>query len=207
MFRNYCLLLITLTAFISCKKSPENVDEEIPGSTKLNYKALNTTVDSLQYHHPLLLDLNNDGQTDFYLSSVLLENDDKPYLYLYMNRKTPQLNQILVKQGEELPLNALWAVPLDKGTPIGHSPTGNNVWSEMQIKTALLNVTENGNGKIFDGQWINKKDKYLGLKFEIDGKHHYGWLRISHTLNEAKLAIQDYAYNRTPEQAIAAGAK
>lgn len=206
--KNLYLLIALFFVFSSCKKDPDGESDERYGSTKLVYKALNVVVDSLQYNQPIQLDLNHDGNIDYYLSSVLLEYDDKPYLYLYINRKTPSLNQILVKSGEELPLNALWAVPLNEATKIDSFTNSNTLWSGPLLKAGLLNVSENENGRTFGGEWIGKKDKYLALRFEIEkGQYHYGWLRISHNVNEAKLAILDYAYNQVPEQAILAGNK
>ena len=193
----------------SCKKdNSDNLTEgEELSSAKFNYKVLNTSIDSLQYNHPLELDLNNDNQVDYYLSSVLVEVNDLPYLYLFINRKTPNLNKVLVRPGEELAINGLWAVPLDAGTKIEATPTTETIWNDDQSKAYLLNLMDNGINRIFGGEWLNKKDKYLGLKFIINGEYHYGWLRISHNLNEAKLAIKDFAYNKQANEFIRAGEK
>jgi hypothetical protein len=194
---------------VSCSKDNAAIidKEETLSPDKYSYKTLNVTVDSLQYNNPIHLDLNNDGVIDYVLSSVLIENNDLPYLYLYINRKTPSLNRVLVRQGEELPLNALWAVPLDKDFEVRENLSASLSWSADEVKTALLNVSETATTRTFSGEWLGKKDKYLGLRFLIDGKTHYGWLRISHNLNEAKLAIKDYAYNKTAGQPIKAGEK
>ncbi|WP_207423932.1 hypothetical protein [Desertivirga brevis] len=206
MLRHGLYILFLSIFLLSCKENDTIVDtEDTLLSTKFNYRTLNLTVDSLQYNNPIQLDLNNDGVIDYVLSSVLIENDDLPYLYLYINRKTPNLNRIIVRQGEELPLNGLWAVPLDKDFLIQQNHSASLTWSASEIKTALLNVSETATTRTFGGEWLGKKDKYLGLQFLIDGKTHYGWLRISHNLNEAKLAIKDYAYNRNPGQPIKAG--
>ncbi|OIQ29916.1 MAG: hypothetical protein BM564_03845 [Bacteroidetes bacterium MedPE-SWsnd-G2] len=49
-------------------------------------------------------------------------------------------------------------------------------------------------------------DKYLGLKFDIDGATHYGWARIG-AINGSTTnwVIKDYAYNTTADEAINAG--
>lgn len=36
-----------------------------------------------------------------------------------------------------------------------------------------------GAGTATFGQWLNTKDRYLGLQFVIDGQVHYGWARLS----------------------------
>jgi len=202
----YPFLIVCL--FTACKKSTtqESPDENIEGS-KFSYKALNTTIDSLQYHHPLELDLNNDQQIDFILTSVLLEENDRPYLYLVINRKSPQLNKIMVNTSTELVNAGYWAVPFEKYVNIGPTESAENQWAPDLTKAFLINVSDNGITKTFDGRWIGKKDKYLGLKFLIGNVYHYGWLRISHTEGEEKLAIIDYAYNREAGKAIKAGQK
>jgi len=207
MLTKYFYFLTVILLLNSCKTEKEEVLDVEISTGKYSYKALNTSVDSLQYNNPLLLDLNGDGTIDFYLTSVLIEENDQPYLYLLLNRKTPNLNKALVRQGEELGINGLWGVPLDAGVKIEEDAQAGKIWSADQTKTALLNLSDTGTSKVFGGEWLNKKDKYLGLKFIISGQYHYGWIRISHTQNEAKLAILDYAYNKLPGEPIRAGEK
>ncbi len=52
--------------------------------------------------------------------------------------------------------------------------------------------------------WKNKIDKFLGLRFLIDGQTHYGWARLDVT-SHTQWVIKDYAYNATPNQHIFAG--
>lgn len=52
--------------------------------------------------------------------------------------------------------------------------------------------------------WQSKSDKYLGLRFIIDGKTHYAWARIEF-ISLTQWTIKDYAYNATPDSPILAG--
>jgi len=209
MFRKiYIYSVLMACAITACKKSStEEIIDENSEVSKFSYKALNTTIDSLQYHNPLQLDLNNDQQIDFILTSVLLEENNRPYLYLVVNRKSPQLNRIMVNVSTELVNNGYWAVPFDKDANIGQEEGTQNKWNPDLSKGYLIRVSDNGINKTFAGEWIGKKDKYLGLKFLIGNAYHYGWLRISHTEGEEKLAIIDYAYNREAGKALKAGQK
>ncbi len=209
MFRKiYLYPILVVCAITACKKSStEEIVDKSSEVSKLSYKALNTTIDSLQYHNPLQLDLNNDQQIDFILTSLLLEENDRPYLYLVVNRKSPQLNKIMVNISTELVNNGYWAVPFDKDANISQEEGTQNKWNTDLSKGYLIRVSDNGINKTFAGEWIGKKDKYLGLKFLIGNVYHYGWLRISHTEGEEKLAIIDYAYNREAGKAIKAGQK
>jgi hypothetical protein len=63
------------------------------------------------------------------------------------------------------------------------------------------------------GPWANGgkgvKDRYLGIKFKISGKFHYGWTRITVTtgaLGFTGMILTGYAYETIPGKAIIAGA-
>jgi hypothetical protein len=58
------------------------------------------------------------------------------------------------------------------------------------------------------GQWFNVSNRYLGVRFEIQGKTHYGWLRMSvRVLGHAKMitTLSGYAYETIPNKPIIAG--
>jgi hypothetical protein len=55
------------------------------------------------------------------------------------------------------------------------------------------------------GNWGNASDKYLGLRFKIDNKWHYGWARVDITANGSAFIVKDYAYESYPEKHILAG--
>jgi len=60
--------------------------------------------------------------------------------------------------------------------------------------------------------WVNGgkgvKNRYLGLKFKIKGKFHFGWARLTVTTekNGFTAALTGYAYETIPGKAIVAGA-
>jgi hypothetical protein len=65
------------------------------------------------------------------------------------------------------------------------------------------------------GPWAGKgkgaRDRYLGLKFVINGEVHYGWARLSVTLGHQRQfddvsgTLTGYAYETVPEKPIIAG--
>jgi len=57
------------------------------------------------------------------------------------------------------------------------------------------------------GQWWNVHDRYLGLKFQIGRKIHYGWARLSLDVGNGKITttLTGYAYETTPDKPILAG--
>jgi hypothetical protein len=60
------------------------------------------------------------------------------------------------------------------------------------------------------GLWRNVANRYLGLKFKIRGKTHYGWARLSVKASkrpyEITAVLTGYAYETIPGKAIIAGA-
>jgi hypothetical protein len=59
------------------------------------------------------------------------------------------------------------------------------------------------------GQWKDVRNRYLGFKFAIKGKTHYGWARLNVSFNPKNLKITatltGYAYESIPGKAIIAG--
>ena len=58
------------------------------------------------------------------------------------------------------------------------------------------------------GSWINVKSRYLGVKFKIKGKYHYGWARLNvklHPPREITATLTGYAYETIVGKAIIAG--
>jgi hypothetical protein len=74
--------------------------------------------------------------------------------------------------------------------------------------TLLAQVGTDDGGVLSCGQWLNAKNRYLGLKFHIHGKTHYGWARLTvvktqYTITSATL--NGYAYETIPNKPIIAG--
>jgi len=57
------------------------------------------------------------------------------------------------------------------------------------------------------GRWANVRGRYLGLKFSIKGKIHYGWARLNVTVDKSKITatLTGYAYETIPNKPINAG--
>jgi len=48
-------------------------------------------------------------------------------------------------------------------------------------------------------------DGFLGVSFELDGNTHYGWIRVDVGASGTPITVKDFAFNATPDTAIAAG--
>jgi hypothetical protein len=69
--------------------------------------------------------------------------------------------------------------------------------------------TSSGRRAATTGRWDNVNNRYLGVKFTINGKVHYGWARLSVTNLKDKFRITatltGYAYETIPNKPIIAG--
>jgi len=57
----------------------------------------------------------------------------------------------------------------------------------------------------FKGPWKDQTNKYLGLKFFVNGELHYGWARMTVTHNLKLTALTGFAYETEPNKPIRAG--
>jgi hypothetical protein len=53
------------------------------------------------------------------------------------------------------------------------------------------------------GQWWDAHNRYLGLKFVINGQYHYGWARLSY--DGRMMLLTGYAYETVANTPITAG--
>lgn len=56
------------------------------------------------------------------------------------------------------------------------------------------------------GPWLNVKNRYLGLRFTIKGKTHYGWARLTTNACAKSDTLTGYAYETIPGKSIISGA-
>ena len=71
---------------------------------------------------------------------------------------------------------------------------------------AWAGTTGDGESNIF-GSWVNVKDRYLGQKFKIHQRTHYGWARLDVEAgrNTITATLTGYAYETIPNKPIVAG--
>lgn len=133
------------------------------------------------------LDLDNNDIVDF----ALLNSNISGSFYLYASPSPYYSNGILGSIG------SFYKYPfaLDAGVNISSGASGNFLVGYSNIL--------NYNGQ--DGNWIGVTDKYLGVRFDIAGNTHYGWIRLDVDAN-ANYVVKDFAYEATPNKGIKAGA-
>jgi len=58
-----------------------------------------------------------------------------------------------------------------------------------------------------EGDWVNVNSRYLGLKFKIKGKFHYGWARLNVQAGDGRITglLTGYAYETVANRTVRAG--
>jgi hypothetical protein len=153
----------------------------------------NSTVSSYK------LDLNHDGINDFSLRAGGAPRQSGNDAYV--------LCQWLATS------NAVWGrdfrSALRRGTKIGPNGLFNHKFQEMGYVSYVSSPPPG-----FYGPWVNSgkgvRDRYLGLKFVIKGKVHYGWARLDvkvkgYGIVGITATLTGYAYETVPNKPIIAG--
>jgi hypothetical protein len=135
------------------------------------------------------LDLNHDGITDVTFVNSYGCNQD--YCFDVLNGNAAAGNGVEGKRGF---LSIPFAYALKRGAPIGPGqPFSGQLMASTNVGTL--------------GQWVNIDNGYLGLKFTIKGKIHYGWARLTSHLTSGviKAVLTGYAYETIANKSIKAG--
>jgi hypothetical protein len=120
--------------------------------------------------------------------------------------------------------SVLWAVPYNHrsngvGVRTGYYAAALRPGSKMgphkrvvQDEAALMARHWYGGTNLWQGRWANAgkglKNGYLGLKFTLNGKIHYGWARVSLTVKNNRFntaTLTGYAFETIPNKPIIIG--
>jgi|SRR5579863_7506791 len=140
------------------------------------------------------LDLNHDGLTDFVFTNSWGPSDGRLRATFSVNYNFRK-NEVLATPGP-------CAVGLAKGKTIGPN-------KDFRTVNAALGGYTNTGSVVFC-PWGDQKAHYLGLKFSIHGKTHYGWARFDEHFGKdnppgISVLLNGYAYETIPNKPIIAG--
>jgi hypothetical protein len=162
---------------------------------------------------PLYIDLNHDGINDFVLRTTYYMGSAYFKVGLSAFGWHNSNNEVA---GQRLSHSSYFfsaASAMRAGTLIGPK-TGFPVHFPF-LAEELFKKDVRTSGYSDLGSWAGKgegvRNRYLGLKFVIDGKIHYGWARVSVTLGHHRQrddvigTLTGYAYETVPNRPIVAG--
>jgi len=129
------------------------------------------------------IDLNHDGIADFFIYVNISSGDCASTL---LTRPAQQSNGV-VEYG-------LGEAALKGNRKVGHdSPFGSSGFMAARSDCSQSHSW---------GPWVNVNKAYVGLKFLIKGKVHYGWARIKMTHVHVGAILTGYAYETIPNKRI-----
>lgn len=163
-----------------------------PADAEVVYTPVHVVFDGARTEYAM--DINNDGQTDFYL--LLLNSLGGGNLQAGVERV---MDGIEIEKGQ----NA-FPLALSANAVIGQGKAFYGcVGSCGYIFLAFDSKHESF------GNWLNASNRYLGLKFEAGGERYFGWARMSVRVNkqnhEITAVLTGYAYENIPDHGIRAG--
>ena len=154
------------------------------------------------------LDVNGDGTPDFnFIAGTVLGGALRRETYTFNSDGTlgvsgaMESNQVWGARG------AVSALPA--GVKIG----GNGKFAASHFFMGLVAATDS-EAPFYYGPWApqggNVKDRYVGLKFVIDGQTHYGWARFNVQVRQplkgnVQAILTGYAYETVANAPILAG--
>jgi hypothetical protein len=155
------------------------------------------------------LDVNGDGIPDFnFFASTLLGGAARRDTYTFNSDAT------LTAEGA-VQSNQVWGVQEGvSALPAGVKIGGNGKFAASHFFMGLVAATD-GEPPTYYGPWApsagNVKDRYVGLKFVIDGETHYGWARFNVQIRQPlkgnlQAILTGYAYETVANAPITAGA-
>jgi hypothetical protein len=160
---------------------------------KIVYTPANVVIRGSYYHNRF--DLNNDGKTDIAFGQSCFWRLGEHGCG--MDAKPAPGNG--VEEGDKSSHG--WAAALKAGSNIRHGKQFN------QAATVIMaNSAEIGGHHFQDGYWFYTQARYLGLAFQINGKTHYGWMRLKNSSPHGA-TLTGYAYETIPGKSIKAGQK
>jgi hypothetical protein len=168
-----------------------------PLFAEIIYTPANKSIGNTNAASYLPIDLNNDGIVDL---SVWAYNFDSFssgwHIFGDLGAFGVEGNQILVER-------SYLAVPAVTGQGIGPA----SARTRFQQDGLMASSRHSGDGfssfNTTRGLWLHATNRYLGVKFSINGEIHYGWARFNAGAGYAQLT--GYAYETIPDKPIPAG--
>ena len=173
-----------------------------PAQAEVVYTPVNVVIPS---NGSYSIDLNQDGITDFTLSSRLLQVycQAGDGIVWYAAVQPGQSNGGMVSIGQN-------PVALKSGAPIDSSQSYFGGWGLM------AEYAYGSCGNFVLGNWLNLLDRYLGFEFQVQGSGgpeiHYGWAKVSvnayldqHNNLQTATFLSGFAYETVPGKSITAG--
>jgi len=172
----------------------------------------------LQVNKPYPIDLDHNGKADFFLLDSGFASFSAVFLNLSVcHTSNPGASHACVSS--TFATNALNEVRLAASGNAAALPAGAKIQKANRFGGKNVRVgmgmvdfkTVTSTKSYWGGPWVDGgkgvKNRYLGLKFEINGKFHFGWARLTVATQKRNFTatLSGYAYETIAGKAILAG--
>jgi hypothetical protein len=158
-----------------------------PAEAKIIYTPASINI---QTDSRVTFDLNNDGIPDFNLYRCACASKGSSFLTVFPEAAG---NGIRPNQNGEAAAGFF-------GLPVGPKEK----FSYGAGGLFMAGIRDDGFSTFSYGPWRNVTNRYLGLKFVVNGQNHYGWARLNVSIT-GTVVITGYAYETTPDTGIIEG--
>jgi hypothetical protein len=162
---------------------------------KIIYTAANASINPAM---PYKLDLNHDGNADFSFGVYTFSHSGSGYMEFVATMKVRGAQ----KSNSAVVGSKGYARAFGPGITIGPKLT---LKQETVMGHCLEEMGPMTSVHTSKGNWLEVKNRYLGLRFKIKGKTHYGWARLTTTTCAARGTLTGYAYETIPNKPIVTG--
>ncbi|MGD0212339.1 MAG: hypothetical protein ABSB87_03830 [Terriglobales bacterium] len=164
-----------------------------PAEAEIVYTPTQVTIGPGQTY---ALDLNQDGTADFTIRNHT-HNTTSGFLASIFVRPAPGN----AAAGHIVAYGFPWAYALASGMRIDKEDR------HFSPGRATIAFSDTIVGSYFrGGSWLGVLNRFLGVRFKIDGKVHYGWAQLNiQTYPQLSATLTGYAYETVPNKPIKAG--
>ncbi len=158
---------------------------------------------SITPNHTIPLDLNRDGVTDFRLKDVHYTTSQYGFSHIGVLSLIPA-HEVNKAEGYSK-YGRNYGSALQAGVAIG--PKGPFQAGPRLMARVFSDTGAHRDVSSCSGPWSKAKNRYLGLKFLIRGKVHFGWARLNVSCpgTNVDATLTGYAYETIPAKSIITG--
>jgi hypothetical protein len=168
-----------------------------PAGARIVHTPADREIDCKRYK----LDLNHDGMADFIIQYNQGCSGHREFAEWVIALQAVGVRSNGAVGGPYGERGRSFAFALSKGANIGVTSSHFSGRGLM----AFYSISH-GQETYRSGPWLDVTDRYLGLKFLINSKVHYGWARMTVQFhNPTQTILTGYAYETIPNKPIIAG--
>ncbi len=183
----------------------------VAGTGQVIYTDINPDSVNVDHLDVTLIDFDGDGTDDFSLVKIVDSNSGTfssgAYSFSVNTDAALGVPGTGANSGWMASSNAGLA-NVTAGAAIGGTGafnTGSGTIGFLQYVSYGPPISSYNNTYATGGNFLNATDAYIGVKFDIAGAAHYGWVRVDLSADGSILTVKDYAYDATAGTAINAG--